>query len=77
MDDKKATFSEALEGIKKGVRVTRRGWNGKGMWVALVHPGGLDRVVTVPFLLMVTATGNTTPWTPSQEDMLSDDWCAV
>lgn len=27
-------FSEALEELKLGKRVTRDGWNGKGMWLA-------------------------------------------
>lgn len=29
------TFGLALEALKKGYRVTRTGWNGKGMWLAL------------------------------------------
>jgi hypothetical protein len=32
------TFGLALEALKKGMRVARRGWNGKGMWLAL-SPG--------------------------------------
>ncbi len=30
-----ATFGEALEVLKKGGKVARRGWNGKGMWLSL------------------------------------------
>lgn len=29
------TFSEALESLKEGKRVTRQGWNGKGMFIFL------------------------------------------
>jgi hypothetical protein len=29
------SFSAAVEALKKGEKVTRAGWNGKGMWVAL------------------------------------------
>lgn len=29
------TFGDALEAVRMGARVRRRGWNGKGMWVAL------------------------------------------
>lgn len=29
------TFSAALELLKQGQRLARKGWNGKGMWVAL------------------------------------------
>ena len=29
------TFGLAIEAIKDGCKVRRRGWNGKGMWIAL------------------------------------------
>jgi len=29
------TFGIALEALKKGFKVARRGWNGKGMWLSL------------------------------------------
>lgn len=32
-------FGEALEEIKKGVKVSRDGWNGKGMFVFIVPAG--------------------------------------
>lgn len=31
-------FGEALAALKRGVRVARAGWNGKGMWLSLVLP---------------------------------------
>jgi hypothetical protein len=31
-------FGQALEALKAGSRVSRSGWNGKGMWIVLV-PG--------------------------------------
>lgn len=34
------TFGLALEALKKGHKVARRGWNGKGMWLSL--SGSLD-----------------------------------
>lgn len=33
-------FGEALEALKRGERVRRAGWNGKGMWLALT-PGSI------------------------------------
>lgn len=30
------TFGEAIEALKTGCRVARKGWNGKGMWLVLV-----------------------------------------
>jgi hypothetical protein len=35
------TFGLALEALKKGAKVARAGWNGKGMWLSLsCNPGG-------------------------------------
>ena len=31
------TFGEALEALKQGKRVARKGWNGKGMFIALQY----------------------------------------
>ncbi len=36
-------FGEALAALKRGVRVARAGWNGKGMWISFVAPDpGID-----------------------------------
>ena len=32
------TFGAAVELLKAGRKVSRAGWNGKGMWLRLVHP---------------------------------------
>lgn len=32
------TFGLAIEALKRGHKVARAGWNGKGMWLALVLP---------------------------------------
>ncbi len=34
-------FGQALEALKQGKKVSRSGWNGKGMWLILV-PGSKD-----------------------------------
>ena len=34
------TFGQALEALKVGQRVARKGWNGKGMWLSLSGPLG-------------------------------------
>lgn len=31
------TFGQAIEALKAGKKVARKGWNGKGMWLVLVH----------------------------------------
>ena len=37
------TFGKAIEALKQGERVARAGWNGKGMWVALMPALYLDK----------------------------------
>jgi Protein of unknown function (DUF2829) len=32
------SFGAALAYLKQGKRIARQGWNGKGMWLVLVHP---------------------------------------
>lgn len=36
----KMNFGDALAALKRGSRVSRAGWNGKGMWLTL-SPGGV------------------------------------
>ena len=35
-------FGEALELLKKGERISRTSWNGKGQWVSITHGKTLD-----------------------------------
>lgn len=35
-------FGLAIEALKKGARITRPSWNGKGMWLVLVKEGHYD-----------------------------------
>jgi hypothetical protein len=34
--NQKMNFGQAIEELKKGSTVARSGWNGKGMWIALM-----------------------------------------
>jgi len=36
-------FGQALEALKKGERVARKGWNGKGMWLALTKGSTIQK----------------------------------
>lgn len=72
-------FGEALEAVKRGNYIARRGWNGKGMYVFLTpstvtkHEGSFTKVQG--HLWMYTAQGELQPgWLASQSDMLADDW---
>lgn len=57
-------------------RYSRRGWNGKGMWISLQKPDGGSKM-TMPYIYMSTAQGGLVPWLASQADLLADDWYEV
>jgi hypothetical protein len=83
------SFGWALAALQGGQRVRRAGWNGKGMWLQMIHGDQwwLDRGAgevangdlhpRLPFLIMRTADGSVVPWLASQTDMLSADWEAA
>ena len=39
-------FGQAIEALKAGKKVAREGWNGKGMWIALMPAPPLAKVRT-------------------------------
>lgn len=82
------SFSLALVELKRGCKVQRAGWNGKGMFIFLV-PGSTFQVSRPPLLGiypegttinyhahidMKTADDKIVPWLCSQTDMLAEDW---
>jgi hypothetical protein len=69
-------FGEALENLKLGKRVARKGWNGKGMWLELQTPDAHSKM-SLPYIYMKTADNHLVPWLASQTDMLSDNWEVV
>lgn len=84
-------FSEALIKLKEGKKVSRDGWNGKGMFIFLVN-GSTFKVNRPPLLGiypegteinyhghvdMKTADNMVVPWLCSQTDLLADDWGVV
>lgn len=79
------TFGDAINALKEGYMVARRGWNGKGMYLRLVRNGNYavgfkqgeplaDHISLAPWIGMKTATNEFVPWLASQSDMLSEDW---
>ena len=66
-------FGFALKELKKGNRVSRSGWNGKGMWVNLQNPTDFSKM-SLPYIYMKTVDGKFVPWLANQTDVLSDDW---
>lgn len=69
-------FSEALTLAKTGARISRVGWNGAGMWVALQTPDE-HSMMRRPYLYMSPIDGELVPWVASQSDLLADDWGVV
>jgi len=67
-------FSQALESLKDGSRVSRIGWNGKGMYLYI--PGRAERGHFEQFIAMKTADDKLVPWLASQTDILAEDWQA-
>jgi hypothetical protein len=87
------TFGGALVMLKQGLKVTRAGWNGKGMFIYHVpenhYPASNnahgtmlgefpdDMVPYREYLAMKTAQGDVVPWVASQTDVLAEDWGVV
>lgn len=82
------TFGDAVYYLKKGGKVTRTGWNGKGMFLYLVgadsYPAktaitkahfGEDALVPYrAYIAMKTVDNDVVPWVASQTDVLAEDW---
>lgn len=69
-------FGWAIRQCRAGKKVTRSGWNGKGMWVALQAPDAHSKM-SRPYLYLKAVDGTLGPWLASQTDMLSSDWFEV
>ena len=78
-------FGEALEALKAGKKVARKGWNGKGIFIELQLPDEHSKM-TSPYIYIDTtglqtnnpdAPKSRVPWLASQTDMLAEDWQVV
>lgn len=81
-------FGLAIEAAKRGAKIARRGWNGKGQYVELasvisyVTPGGETvnaehEAIGNRAFAFVGSSGVQMGWLASQADMLADDWHIV
>jgi len=66
-------FGEAIYELKHKKKVCRKGWNGHNMYLELQVPDKNSKM-SLPYIYMYTAQGDTVPWLASQTDILSDDW---
>lgn len=69
-------FGLALHNLKMGKKVSRTGWNGKGMWIHLQTPDAHSKM-SLPYIYMRTADAKLVPWLASQTDVLAIDWQLV
>ena len=81
-------FGLAIEAVKKGKKISRAGWNGKGQYVQLAtcisytDPAGAvvnaeHKAIGNQALAFVGTSGVQLGWLASQADMLADDWQIV
>ena len=84
------SFSAALDALKSGAKVARKGWNGKGMFLLLADeidfhtPANLENFqnlegeLVLPALVMKTADNHfAVGWLASQADLFAEDWFIV
>jgi hypothetical protein len=75
-------FGQAIEELKAGCKVSRTGWNGKGLWLELQVPDEHSKM-TLPYIYInypmdaQNTPGARVPWLASQTDMLAEDWRVV
>lgn len=85
--DRGFDFGTAVAFMRRGIRVHRAGWNGKGMWLRYVdlysdkefslREASSARGTWLPFIVMKTADNGLVPWLASQTDVLATDWQAI
>ena len=77
------SFGEAVKYLKRGYKVTRKGWNGKGMYLFKSPKMGCQMYEKYTgkeindlqeFIVMKTVDDTLVPWLPSQTDVLTEDW---
>ncbi|WP_223251318.1 Gp49 family protein [Pasteurella multocida] len=85
-------FGYALNLLKKGKKVSRAGWNGKGMFLFIVKGGAITQAVAEHYgnserpetnlpvldaIYMKTADNKLVPWLAIQTDVLAEDWNVI
>lgn len=84
-------IGEAVRLMKQGYAVSRKGWNGKDMFLYYVQPAAYPAQSVIArkywgegkdvpyqgYVAMKTVQGTVVPWLCSQSDLLADDWFEV
>ena len=82
------SFGDAIKLVKRGLKLARKGWNGKNQYIELAtnvsYKNTNDEVVNVDHsdmgnktIAFVGTSGVQLGWLAYQADMLSDDWRIV
>ena len=82
------SFGNAIKYLKRGLKVARKGWNGKGQYIELASGIGYTNpegdVVNLNHnaignnaIAFVGTSGVQLGWLASQADMLAEDWVFV
>jgi hypothetical protein len=75
-------FGWGLMELRKGNKIQRKGWNGRGIFIQLQIPDKQSKM-TSPYIYIDTtglqtdnpdAPKSLVPWLASQTDMLAEDW---
>lgn len=78
-------FGEAIKYLKRGMKVARKGWNGKGQYIELAsnisYMNPREEVINAEHdaignqaIAFVGTSGVQLGWLASQADMLAEDW---
>jgi len=81
-------FGKAIEQLKEGKRVQRKGWNGKNQYIELAtnisYKNKKGEIINAKHdaignraIAFVGTSGVQIGWLASQADMLADDWKIV
>lgn len=78
-------FGKAIEALKDGKKVSRSGWNGKGMYLFLCFPVSIEpkaenvEIYSARQSIAIRTVDSSivVGWNASQEDMLAEDWMIV
>lgn len=82
------SFGDAIKYMKRGLKVKRKGWNGKNQYIELAscisytNPSGeiinpKHDAIGNNAIAFVGTSGVQLGWLASQADMLAEDWCFV
>lgn len=80
------SFGEAIKYLKRGLKMKRKGWNGKNQYIELAtnisYVNAAGQVVNCEHdaignkaIAFVGTSGVQMGWLASQADMLAEDWC--